>query len=299
MQRLRHARRERGRRTVNRVSSSYPDLGIGIGLRPDHYHAVLAQQPSVDFFEILSDNYLYTEGRPLYFLDRIAERYPITMHGVALSIGSDDPLDFDYLRRLKALRERTRARLVSDHLCFTGVANQRVHDLLPLAYNEACLRHVVERVRAVQDFIGERILLENASTYLELAASSMAEEQFLAAVAIEADCGILLDLNNVYVSAFNHDRDPSAYLRALPLERIGQLHIAGHSHHGTHIVDTHVGPVSKPVWSLLDEFSRRAGDVSVLLEWDSEIPEFTQVHEEALRAAAYRGPRRARAGGIA
>ena len=267
------------------------DLGIGIGLRPDHYGDILAQAPAIDFFEILSDNYLYTEGRPLHFLDRIAERYPIVMHGVSLSIGSTDPLDFEYLARLRALRERTRARWISDHLCWTGVAGQRVHDLLPLPYNDETLRHVAERVRVVQDFLGERILLENPSTYLELQASTMLEEDFLAALAHEADCGILLDVNNVYVSAFNSDRDPDAYLRAIPLERVGQLHVAGHSHCGTHIVDTHVGPVSEPVWRLLAEFSRLAGDRSLLLEWDTDIPSLARVHEEALLARQYRGLR--------
>ena len=273
-----------------------PDLGIGIGLRPDHYRAILEQPPAIDFFEILSDNYLYTQGRPLYFLDRIAERYPLVMHGVGLSIGSADALDFEYLARLRALRQRTRARWISDHLCWTGVAGQRVHDLLPLPYDEATLRHVVERVRVVQDFLGERILLENPSTYLELHASSMPEEQFLAAVAREADCGILLDLNNVYVSAWNHDRDPAAYLSALPLERVGQLHVAGHTHAGTHLVDTHRGPVSEPVWQLLARFDQLAGKRSLLLEWDSEIPALACVHEEALKASAYRGTGRAHAG---
>ncbi|HMI91476.1 MAG TPA: DUF692 domain-containing protein, partial [Polyangiales bacterium] len=246
-----------------------------------------------DFLEILSDNYLYTEGRPLYFLDRIAERYPLVMHGVGLSIGSTDPLDFDYLRRLRALRERTGARWISDHLCWTGVAGQRVHDLLPLPYDAETLRHVAERVRVVQDFLGERILLENPSTYLELSAGSMLEEQFLAALALEADCGILLDLNNVYVSAFNHERDPHAYLRALPLERVGQLHVAGHTRMGTHIVDSHVGPVSEPVWSLLERFTTAAGNRATLLEWDADIPALERVHEEALRASAHRRPARA------
>jgi hypothetical protein len=269
----------------------FANLGIGIGLRPDHYGEILAQAPAIDFFEILSDNYLYSEGRPLHFLDRIAERYPIVMHGVSLSIGSSDALDFDYLRRLRALRERTRARWISDHLCWTGVAGQRVHDLLPLPYNDETLRHVAERVRVVQDFLGERILLENPSTYLELRASTMLEEEFLAALAHEADCGILLDVNNIYVSAFNSDRDPDAYLRAIPLERVGQLHVAGHSHHGTHIIDTHVGPVSAPVWRLLEEFSRLAGDRSLLLEWDTDIPSLARVHEEALLAREHRAPR--------
>jgi uncharacterized protein len=284
--------------TVQHGTPVVPDLGIGIGLRPDHYRAILAREPRIDFFEILSDNYLYTEGRPLYFLDRIAERYPIVMHGVGLSIGSSDPLDFDYLRRLRALRERTGARWISDHLCWTGVAGQRVHDLLPLPYDEQSLRHVAQRVRAVQDFLGERILLENPATYLELQASTMREEQFLAELAREADCGILLDLNNVYVSAWNHEaRDPAAYLSALPLSRVGQLHVAGHTRFATHIVDTHVGPVAEPVWRLLECFTELGGNRALLLEWDCEIPELERVHEEALRARAYRRSDRARAAG--
>lgn len=265
-----------------------PHLGIGIGLRPDHYGAILAQRPNVDFFEILSDNYLYTEGRPLYFLDQIAERYPIVMHGVGLSIGSSDPLDLDYLRRLKQLKQRTHARLISDHLCWTGVAGQRVHDLLPMPYCETSLRHVCARVRIVQDVLEERILLENASTYLELTASTMLEEQFLSELASEADCGILLDLNNAYVSAFNHDRDARAYLSGLPLERVGQLHIAGHTDMGDHLLDSHVGPVGAPVWDMLAEFSRLGGDRPTVLEWDTDIPAWHVVHEEALRARAYR-----------
>jgi uncharacterized protein (UPF0276 family) len=270
---------------------NWPDLGVGIGLRPDHYQAIVSRWPHVDFFEILSDNYMFTEGRPLYFLDQIAERYPIVMHGVGLSIGSSDPLDLDYLRRLRDLKQRTGARLISDHLCWTGVAGQRVHDLLPLPYDERTLRHVIDRVSIAQDVLGERILLENPSTYLELSASTMLEEQFLAALAREADCGILLDVNNVYVSSFNHDRDPSTYLQALPSERIGQIHVAGYTRRQGHLLDTHVGPVSTEVWTLLGESVQRLGNRSVLLEWDTDIPEFDVVQAEAMCAHSYRRSR--------
>jgi uncharacterized protein (UPF0276 family) len=269
------------------LRSDWPDLGVGVGLRTTHYAHLLQQRPAVDWFEIVSDNYLYTEGRPLYFLDQISERYPIVMHGVSLSIGSSDPLDFDYLRRLKALRERVRARWLSDHLCWTGVTGINSHDLLPMPYTEAALHYVAERVRTVQDFLGERILLENPSSYLEFEGAELSEAAFLAALARDADCGILLDVNNVYVSAFNHGFDADAYLAEIPYERVGQVHVAGHTHHGTHIVDTHVGPVIDPVWELWRSVHARTGGVSVLLEWDTEIPEFERVHHEALRAREF------------
>jgi uncharacterized protein (UPF0276 family) len=265
-----------------------PDLGIGVGLRTVHYAHLLAHSPALDWLEILSENYLYTEGRPLYVLDQLAERYPIAMHGVSLSIGSTDPLDFAYLEQLRALKRRVRARWVSDHLCWTGVAGRNTHDLLPLPYDAESLRHTVERVRIVQDFLGERILLENPSSYAAFSRSSMSEAEFLRALAQEADCGILLDVNNVYVSAFNHGFDPLSYLDDLPYDRVGQVHISGHTHHGTHIIDTHVGPVIDEVWALWREVERRAPEASVLLEWDSEIPAFEVVHAEALRAREVR-----------
>lgn len=262
---------------------SLPNLGIGVGLRTRHYQHILEQNPEVDWFEIISENYLQTRGRPLHYLDRIAERYPIVMHGVGMSIGSTAPLDFEYLRELKALQQRVHARWLSDHLCWTGLAHHNTHDLLPLPYNEETLAHVSARVRQVQDFLDAPILLENPSSYLQLEASSMTEWEFLGALAAEADCGLLLDVNNVYVSAFNHGFSARQYLAGLPFERVVQLHVAGHTHCGTHIIDTHVGPVIEPVWELLAEAERHCG-ASVLLEWDAEIPEFQQVHAEALRA---------------
>jgi uncharacterized protein (UPF0276 family) len=266
-----------------------PDLGVGVGLRTAHYAHILEARPAVDWFEILSENYMQTAGRPLYFLDAIAERYPVAMHGVSLSIGSTDPLDRGYLTELRALRDRTRARWVSDHLCWTGVAGKNTHDLLPLPYTEEALRHVAQRVREVQDFLGAPLALENPSTYVEFSGQEMPEWEFLARLAEDADCAILLDVNNVFVSAYNHGFDPRTYLAAVPFERVVQLHVAGHTNRATHIVDTHIGPVSDAVWQLLGEAWRRTGGASVLLEWDAEIPGFEATHAEALRARQFFG----------
>lgn len=273
-------------RARRRSRFSLPDLGIGLGLRTAHYAHILEHQPEALWFEVLSENYMHTAGRPLYFLDRIAERYPVALHGVSLSIGSTDPLDRAYLRELVALRDRTRARWVSDHLCWTGVLGKNTHDLLPLPYTEETLRHVARRVREVQDVLGAPLALENPSTYVEYRSSTMTEWDFLAALANEADCAILLDVNNVYVSAYNHGFDPVTYFAAVPWDRVVQLHVAGHTHHGTHIVDTHIGPVEDAVWELLGQAHRRSG-ASILLEWDAEIPSFEEVREEALRARGF------------
>ncbi len=262
-----------------------PDLGVGVGLRTAHYAHVLEKQPDVGWFEILSENHMQTAGRPRFVVEQVAERYPVAMHGVSMSIGSTDPLDMGYLGELRALRDALGARWVTDHLCWTGVAGKNTHDLLPLPYTDEAVRHVAARVRRVQDFLGAPIALENPSTYVDFADSSMREWDFLAAVAREADCGILLDVNNVYVNAFNHGFDPREYLDAVPFDRVVQLHVAGHTRHATHIVDTHVGPVVPEVWDLLGDAWVRAGGVSVLLEWDTDIPPFEEVHREALRAS--------------
>ena len=268
---------------------SLPNLGIGLGLRTTHYSTIVEQKPPVAWFEILSENYMRTAGRPLDFLDQIADAYPVVMHGVSLSIGSTDPLDREYLSELAALRARCNARWVSDHLCWTGVAGKNTHDLLPMPYTEEALAHVVARTRAVQDFLGAPLALENPSSYAEFAADSMPEWEFLARLAEEADCALLLDVNNVYVSSKNHGFDPLTYLNALPFERVVQCHVAGHTDHGTHIIDSHIGPVIDPVWQLLGEAHRRANGVSVLLEWDAEIPSFEETHREALRAREFIG----------
>ena len=264
-----------------------PSLGIGLGLRTVHYPHLLEHWPAVDWFEIISENFMQTAGRPLYFLDRIAERYPIVMHGVSLSIGGTDDLDRDYLVELAALRKRSGALWVSDHLCWTGIAGRNTHDLLPMPYNEEALRHTMARVRQVQDFLEAPLLLENPSSYAEFAGSTMTEWAFLRALAEEADCGLLLDVNNIYVSSFNHGFDAADYLDAVPFDRVVQMHVAGHTHSGTHIVDTHIGPVIDPVWALAREAYERSPRASLLLEWDAEIPPFEDVHEEALKASAF------------
>jgi uncharacterized protein (UPF0276 family) len=272
-----------------------PDLGIGIGLRATHFAEILSRWPELDWFEALSENYMDTGGRPLWVLDQVAERYPVALHGVSLSVGSTDPVDLEYLRRLKALAERTRARWVSDHLCWTGVLGRNTHDLLPLPYDEATLRHVVSRVRQVQDVLERPLALENPSTYVAFASSTMREWEFLARLAEEADCALLLDVNNVYVSAFNHGFDAEEYVDAIPADRVVQYHLAGHTNKGTHIVDTHSGPAIDPVWALFARACRRTGPVSTLFEWDEAIPSFDEVRAEAAKAAPLRGeaPRRA------
>ena len=272
---------------VNRFG--IPNLGIGLGLRTVHYGHILEHTPPVDWLEIISENFMQTAGRPLLYLDRIAERYPIVMHGVSLSIGSTDPLDFDYLRGLKALRDRVGARWLSDHLCWTGNAGKNSHDLLPMPYTEEALRHVAARVRTVQDFLEMPIALENPSTYVEFCGSTLREWEFLAALSHEADCALLLDVNNVFVSAHNHGFDAHQYLAGIPYDRVLQFHVAGHTHEGAHIIDSHIGPVIEPVWALLGEAYRRAGGSSVLLEWDAEIPAFDVAYREALRARDFVG----------
>jgi len=266
-----------------------PDLGLGIGLRSKHVRAILDDEPDVGFFEIISENFMRTRGRPLEALDAITERYPVTMHGVSLSIGSTDPLDFGYLKELKALAARCRAHWVSDHLCWTGLAGLNTHDLLPMPYTEESLRHVVRRAREVSDFLERPLVLENPSSYVEFAQSSMPEQEFMARLCAEADCGLLLDVNNVYVSAFNHGFDAGAYIDAMPADRIVQVHLAGHTHKGTHILDTHSDRVVDPVWALYGRLTRRVGPVPTLLEWDEAIPPFEVVHAEARKALRYRG----------
>lgn len=265
---------------------SLPNLGVGLGLRTVHYDHITRHHPRVDWFEILSENYMQTKGRPLDYLDHVAERYPVALHGVSLSIGSTDPLDFDYLGELKALRDRTGAKWVSDHLCFTGIAGRNTHDLLPLPYTDEALRHVAARVKEVQDFLEAPLALENPSTYLQHTASTMSEAVFIRELAQEANCALLLDVNNVYVSAFNHGFDPHAYIAQIPFDRVVQIHVSGHTDHGTHIIDSHIGPVIDPVWELLREARRRC-DASVLLEWDAEIPDFETTHAEALKARSF------------
>jgi uncharacterized protein len=265
-----------------------PDLGIGIGLRTVHFQHILSQKPRIDWFEVLSENFMDSAGRPLWVLDQIAERYPVVLHGVSLSIGGSDPLDLEYLKKLKALAARTRAHWVSDHLCWTGVMGRNVHDLLPMPYSEEALEHTTDRVRVVSEILERPLVLENPSSYVEFASSTMPEWEFLARLAQDADCGLLLDVNNVYVSAFNHRFDANTYVDAIPADRVVQYHLAGHTHKGTHIIDTHTGQALPEVWELYARSIARTGSVATLYEWDEDIPEFDVVLAEAQKAAVYR-----------
>ena len=265
----------------------HPNLGLGVGLRTVHFAHILQHQPAVDWFEIISENFMDSGGRPRYVVEQIAERYPVVMHGVSLSIGSTDPLNFDYLAKLKRLADAVGARWVSDHLCWTGVAGRNAHDLLPIPLNARTLAHVVGRIRSVQDFLERPLVLENPSTYVGFADSTMSEWEFMNHMAHEADCGLLLDVNNVYVSSVNHDFDPAEYIRSVPHERVVQFHLAGHTHCRTHIIDTHDDHVIDPVWELYRLAHRCTGGAATLLEWDAKIPEFPVVHAEVLKARRY------------
>ena len=263
-----------------------PFLGFGLGLRPEHYTAVLEDRPDVDWFEIVSENYLVDGGKPLYFLDRIREHYPMVMHGVSLSIGGSDPLDSDYLAALKRLALRVEPDWISDHLCWTGIDGRNLHDLLPLPYTEEAIAHVAGRVGRVQDCLGRQILLENVSSYVTYTDSRVSEWEFLSAVAERADCHILLDVNNVWVSAHNHGFDPLAYLDGVPPGRVRQIHLAGHSYNGSLIVDTHDHPVPDPVWALYAEAIARLGPVSTMIERDDDIPPLDALLAELAQARA-------------
>jgi uncharacterized protein len=255
-------------------------LGFGLGLRVDHYETILAEHPPIDWFEVLTENYLVPGGKPLHYLARIREHYPIAMHGVSLSIGSTAPLDRDYLQQVKDLAARVQPEWISDHLCWTGVGGKNLHDLLPLPYTEEALKHVAERVRIVQDIFGRRILLENVSSYVTFRDSRLTEWDFLKALAEEADCEILLDVNNVYVSSVNHEFDPLMYLAAMPAARVRQIHVAGHQNHGDFLIDTHDEPVPDPVWQLYAAAIRRLGPVATMIERDANIPPLAQLQSE-------------------
>lgn len=270
-------------------SGARPWLGFGLGLRPEHYADVLERRPAVDWFEVISENYLVEGGKPLHFLDRIRAHYPVVMHGVSLSIGSTDPLDYDYLAALKRLAARIEPQWISDHLCWTGLEGRNLHDLLPLPYTEEAIAHVVERVARVQEYLGRRILLENVSSYVSYSDSTISEWEFLSAIADRADCNILLDVNNVYVSAGNHEFDALAYIDGVPAERVHQIHLAGHSRNGPLIVDTHDHPVPDPVWELYREAIARLGPVSTMIERDDDIPPLDELLTELDRARALAG----------
>jgi hypothetical protein len=258
-------------------------LGFGLGLRPIYYPDVLEGRPKVDWFEIISENYMIPGGRPLAMLERVRADYPIVMHGVSMSLASIDPLDFDYLRDLKALADRIEPAWVSDHLAWTGAHGVNLHDLLPIPYTREALTHIVERIKRVQDFLGRQLVIENASTYVTFYESEMDEWEFVKEMAERADCLLLLDVNNVFVSGFNHGFDAAHFIESIPVERVAQLHLAGHSDHETHKIDTHDQPVSEEVWALYEQARRRFGDVSAMIERDDNFPPFSELLAELER----------------
>lgn len=274
----------------------FPELGTGLGLRSAHYSHVLETRPRISWFEATSENYMGLRsstsaaagGRALRVLDEIRRDYPVVLHGVSLSIGSTDPLNEDYLRRLRALSDRIEPAWLSDHLCWTGVEGENLHDLLPLPFTSEALEHLVPRIQRAQEVLGRRILLENVSSYLTFEHSEMKEWEFLAELCRRADCGVLLDINNIYVSAMNQGFDPLTYLEGIPEGRVGQMHLAGHSRQCaqdvTMLIDTHDQPVAEPVWELYRQAVKRFGRVSTLIEWDARIPAFEVLEAEARRA---------------
>lgn len=263
----------------------FPYLGYGLGFRPAHFPFILENRPEVDWFEIITENYMDTGGRPRRMLDELREHYPIVMHGVSLSIGTVDPLNSEYLDKLKKLILEVQPKWVSDHLCWTGIAHKNTHDLLPVPYTEEALSHIIDRIKQVQDYLGRQIVLENPSTYLEFTASSMSEWEFIARMVEGSGCGLLLDVNNIYVSCYNHRWDPKTYIDAMPLESVAQIHLAGHENKGTHIIDTHDNHVIDEVWTLYSYVINKAiHEVNTMVEWDDHIPEFPVVMAELDKA---------------
>ncbi len=267
-----------------KATEKMPFLGFGLGLRPDYYEEILEQKPNLDWFEILTENYMVLGGKPLYYLDQIRAHYPVVMHGVSLSLGSTDPLDCDYLNQLKALITRVEPVWVSDHLCWTGVNGINVHDLLPVPYTRETVNHIASRIQQVQDFLGRPILIENVSSYLTYKQSEMTEWEFIREIVKQADCYILLDINNIYVSSVNHQFNPIDYILAMPAERVAQIHLAGHSNHGNYIIDTHDAPVIQPVWDLYAAALQRLGPISSMIERDDNMPPLAELLAEINQA---------------
>jgi uncharacterized protein len=259
---------------------SSPIQGFGLGLRTEHYADFLEAKPAVDWLEVISENYMVPGGKPLARLDAIRRDHPMVMHGVSLSIGSTDPLDQGYLRDLKALAARIEPAWISDHLCWTGVDHHNLHDLLPMPYTEAALRHLTARIQQVQEALGRRLLIENVSSYVSFAADEMSEWAFIAELLKRADCELLLDVNNVYVSSRNHGFDPRTFIDAMPRDRVRQIHLAGHEDHGTHVVDTHDHAICDAVWALYAHTARRLGAVPLMIERDDHIPPLAELLAE-------------------
>jgi hypothetical protein len=267
--------------------NGFTEYGIGIGLRVPHYQHILEKKPVVDWFEIISENYMIEGGRPLAILDQILEQYKVVQHGVSMYFGSPQPLNREHLKRLKSLVRRTGTPWLSDHLCWGSVDGRYTHDLLPLPYTWEAVEVAAANIRRVQDYVEVPVVLENVSSYAEFHDSEMTEWEFLTEVVERADCGILLDVNNIYVSSINHEFDPAEYVDFIPAERVAQMHIAGHSRYERFILDTHDHPVIDPVWKLYERALARTGPTATLLEWDDRIPPFEEVHNEALKARKY------------
>ena len=276
-----------GRDVYGEMISLLRNPGLGLGLRSKHFNYILEHKPDVDWFEVISENFMDSGGRPRQVLRQVSEMYPIVMHGVSLSIGSTDPLNREYLTKLKALAAEMRPLWISDHLCWTGVNGLNTHDLLPVILNEESLKHICGRINEVQDFLGRPMVFENPSTYLTFKQSTITEWDFLRYMAEETGCGLLLDVNNVYVSGFNNDFDPVHYIQQMPHDRIVQMHIAGHQHCGDYIIDTHDRKVVQDVLKLFNLAWQLTGGVATLLEWDNHIPEFEDYHAELLKARKY------------
>jgi uncharacterized protein len=270
--------------------NGFTELGVGVGLRIPHYQHILEKKPVVGWFEIISENFMVDGGRPLHLLDRILDQYQVVQHGVSMYFGSADHLGREHLKRLKTLTRRTKTPWLSDHLCWGSVDGTYSHDLLPLPYTREAVKNTARKIRQVQDFLELPVVVENVSSYAEFHASEMTEWEFLTEVVESADCGILLDVNNIYVSSFNHNFDPLTYVNSIPHERVAQIHIAGHSKYRKYILDTHDHPVIDPVWKLYERAIQLVGHTATLLEWDDHIPSFGEVHAEALKANRYLRP---------
>ena len=263
------------------------NLGIGVGLRPEHYREIFQTDQKIDWFEIISENFMIEGGKPLEILDKILQRYPVVQHGVSLAIGSPDPLDFTYLKQLKSLAQKTKTPWISDHLCWGRLAGAHFHDLLPLPYTQEVIDYVAERARIVQDFLELPFALENLSSYVSYQKDQMPEWEFYAAIVEKADIFMMLDVNNIYVSSRNHHFDPRSYYENIPFERVIQIHLAGHTDHGDYVLDTHDHLVCDEVWKIYGEVISKTGPISTLLEWDDHFISFQDTCKEALRAKEY------------
>lgn len=265
-------------------NNSLQYLGCGLGLRAHYYLEILNTLPKIDWFEIITEDYTLPGGRPLIYLDKVREHYPIVMHGVSLSLGSTDPLNFDYLKQVKILADRVSAAWISDHCCWTGINDINMHDLIPLPHTEEAINHMANRIMQVQDFLGRQIAIENVSSYIDYNESIMPEWEFLTAIVKKADCRLLLDVNNVYVNSVNHGFNPHDFINKIPVDRIQQFHLAGHTHNGTHLIDTHDMPIIEPVWDLYATALKRFGKISTLIERDDNYPPLSELLAELERA---------------